>query len=271
MSDLPQIPELKLERKKSAMLATFNRPAERNALNGAMIDGLFSLCGRLKSDDDVRALVLRGAGGTFCAGGDVKDFGRQLMTPDAGPNTTDPLIAVNRRFGDLLLALDALPQVVVSIVEGAAFAGGLGFVAVSDVAIAASDAKFSLSEVTLGLVPAQIAPFLVRKIGSFAVRRLALTGLRFDAQAAKEQGLVNETVEPGAIDAALLKTLNEIGRCEPEAVAATKHLLRRAAPIDEALLDAAAAEFARCLRGAGRKGAAAFAARTATPWLETFE
>jgi isohexenylglutaconyl-CoA hydratase len=268
---MPQIPELQIKRRKPVVFATFNRPAEKNALNGAIIDGLFVLAAHLREDPQARALVLRGAGGTFCAGGDLKDFGRQLMTPDPADGDRDLLIAANRRFGDLLLALDALPQVLISVVEGAAFAGGLGFVAVSDVAIAATDAKFAVSEVTLGLAPAQIAPFLVRKIGLFEARRLALTGKRFDATAAREIGLVSEVVDAGRLDAALLETLNAIGRCEPQAIAATKSLLRRSSPLDERLLDEAAAEFARCLRGAGRVGAASFAAKKPPPWVETYE
>ncbi|NWG71040.1 MAG: enoyl-CoA hydratase/isomerase family protein [Parvularculaceae bacterium] len=268
MTVLEPAPDLTIDRRQSVVRAQFNRPNQKNALNAAIIDGLFDLCASLREDRQARALVLRGAGGTFCAGGDVKDFGRQLMTPDPEPGAVDPLIAINRRFGDLLLELDALPQVVVSVVEGAAFAGGLGFVAVSDIAIAASDARFSISEATLGLVPAQIAPFLVRKIGLFNARRLALTGLRFDGAAARDFGLVSDCVAPGEVDEALAAVLGDVLRCEPEAVAATKAILRRAAPIDPAILDDAASAFARGLRKAGRVGAAAFASKAPPPWVE---
>jgi isohexenylglutaconyl-CoA hydratase len=267
MPHLPTIPELLVERRDFVVTATINRPEHKNALNGAVIEGLAAACGHLVEARDVRALVLRGAGGTFCAGGDIKDFGRQLMTAEPAAGEADPLVAMNRRFGSLLEALDALPQVVVTVVEGAAFAGALGLIAVSDVALAASDARFSISETTLGLVPAQIAPFLARKMGS-AARRLALTATRFDAAVARDAGLVSDIAAPADLDAYLLRILTDIGRCEPKALAATKAILRHAAPIEPALLDEAAEAFAASLRGAGREGAAAFAAKASPPWVK---
>ncbi len=261
--------DLLIERRKSVVIATLNRPQAKNALNAEILDGLFALADLLAIDASARALVLRGAGGTFCAGGDIKEFASQMMAADPLPGERDPVEISNRRFGDLLLKLDALPQVVVSVVEGAAFGGAMGFIAVSDVAIAAPDARFSLSETTLGLVPAQIGPFVVRKIGLFNSRRLALTGARFGAEEALRTGFVDEVHVN--IDAALIETLNAIGRCEPAANAATKRVFNNAArSVDPRELDAAAKEFARCLRGAGRRGAAAFASRQSPDWAETF-
>lgn len=260
-----------IEQRQSTLIATFNRPQARNALNAVIIDGLFALCSRLREDASVRVLVLRGAGGTFCAGGDIREFAAQLIAPEPSPGAADPVAIANRRFGALLLALDALPQVVVSVVEGAAFGGAMGFIAVSDVAIAARDAKFSLSEATLGLPPAQIGPFVVRKIGLFNARRFALTGARFGALDAQQAGLVDRVAPPAEIDEALASALNDIGRCEPAAIAATKRILANAGlGVAPETLDAAAAEFARCLRGAGRTGAAAFAEKRPPPWVETY-
>lgn len=261
--------DLLIDRRKSAVFATFNRPQAKNALNAAIVDGLFALCEELSTEGSARALVLRGVGGTFCAGGDIKEFAGQMMAPDPAPGTRDPVEISNRRFGDLLLKLDALPLAVVSVVEGAAFGGAMGFIAVSDVAIAAPDATFSLSETTLGLVPAQIGPFLVRKIGLFGARRLALTGQRFGAEEALRAGFIDQvSADAGA---ALTAALNAIGRCEPAANAATKRVFNAAArSVDPAELDLAAREFARCLRGAGRRGAAAFASKQTPDWVETF-
>lgn len=268
---LPAVEDMLLERRQSALVATFNRPAAKNALNAAIIDGLFAICAYANDvKNSVRALVLRGAGGAFCAGGDIKDFAAQLMAPAPAAGEPDPVILANRRFGDLLLALDALPLPVVSVIEGPAFGGAMGFVAVSDVAIAASDAKFSLSETTLGLPPAQIGPFVVRKIGLFNARRLALTGARFGADEAFRVGFVSAVASPIEIEIRLAATLSEIGRCEPVANAATKRIFNRAAgAVRTADLEAAAEEFARCLRGAGRDGAAAFAQKKSPPWVET--
>lgn len=261
--------DLLIERRQSAVFATFNRPQARNALNAAIVEGLVSLCDELAMDASARALVLRGAGGAFCAGGDIKEFAGQMMAPDPAPGTRDPVEISNRRFGDLLLKLDALPLAVVSVVEGAAFGGAMGFVAVSDVAVAAPDAKFSLSETTLGLVPAQIGPFVVRKIGLFNARRLALTGQRFGAEDALRAGLVDQV--SADVGGALNDALNAIGRCEPAANAATKRVFNAAARgVDPKELDFAAREFARCLRGAGRRGAAAFAQKQTPDWVESW-
>ncbi len=271
MAELPTLTDMLLEQRQSALFATFNRPQSKNALNGAIVDSLFLLCDALKNNGAVRALVLRGAGGTFCAGGDIKDFAMQMAAPDPAPSEPDPVEKGNRRFGELLLKLDALPQVVVSVIEGAAFGGAMGFIAVSDVAIAASDAKFSLSETTLGLPPAQIGPFAVRKIGLFNARRLALTGARFGAEEGLRAGLIDKIVAPPDIEKALATTLSDIGRCEPTAIAATKRLFNRAArAVDPAELDDAAKDFARCLRAAGRQGAAAFARKEKPGWVEEY-
>ena len=148
----------------------------------------------------------------------------------------------------------------------------MGFLAVSDIVIAAPDAKFSLSETTLGLPPAQIGPFLVRKIGLFNTRALAVTGQRFGAEEALRAGLVARLASPAGVERALADALNDIGRCEPAALAATKRILNTAArSVDTAELEAAAKEFTRCLRSAGRKGAAAFAQKQWPDWVETFE
>lgn len=267
----PVLTDILIEHRQSTLIAALNRPHAMNALNAAMVEGLISLCGWLRESLDVRALVLRGAGGTFCAGGDIKEFAAHMMAGEPAPGEDDLVEKANRRFGDLLLALDALPQIVVSLIEGAAFGGAMGFIAVSDVAIAAEGAKFSLSETTLGLPPAQIGPFVVRKIGLFNARRLALTGARFGADEALRAGLVDRIAAPSEIEAALAATLDEIGRCEPAANAATKRIFNRAArPVDPAELDAAAAEFAKCLRGAGRAGAAAFAQKQPPGWVEHY-
>ncbi len=269
---LPALSDVLVEQRQSTLIATLNRPQVKNALNTAIIDSLFALCEWLRDKNDIRAFVLRCAAGTFCAGGDIKEFASQLTAPEPALGADDPVEKGNRRFGDLLLALDALPQVVVSVVEGAAFGGAMGVIAISDVAIAASDARFSLSEATLGLPPAQIGPFVVRKIGLFHARRLALTGARFGAEEGLRAGFIDKIVAATEIENALAATLSEIGRCEPVAIAATKRIFNRAGgAIDPAELDAAAKDFARCLRGAGRQGAAAFAQKQPPPWVETYE
>ncbi len=272
MTALPNLTDIVLEQRQSTLIATLNRPNTRNALTAAMVEGLAALCDWLAANREIRVFVLRGAGGCFCAGGDIKEFGDQLMLPEPPPDAVDPVAKGNRVFGDLLLKLDAVPQVFITLVEGAAFGGANGLISVADISIADAATKFSLSETALGVVPAQIGPFVLRKIGLFGARRLALTGAHFSAVEALRLGLVDKVVTGDALDAALLDSLNAVGRCEPEANAATKRVFNAAGPrIDPAVLDMAANEFAACLRGRGKDGAMAFAAKKAPDWVEIYE
>src|SRR4029079_5328179 len=126
---------------------------------------------------DVRVMVLRGTGGHFCAGGDIKDMAKARMsTLKAGE--PDPVGAVKRAFGRAITKVDRAPQAVVAVLEGAVLGGGFGLACVADVAIAHAGANFGLPETSLGLPPAQIAPFLVRRLGLSQARRLAVTGAR---------------------------------------------------------------------------------------------
>jgi len=265
--------EIRIEQRGSALFATLNRPQARNALTADMVRALSALCDALKGRRDIRAVVLRGAGGAFCAGGDVKEFARQLLAPPPEPGAVDPIAVANRTFGDLLLKMDGLDQALIVVVEGAAFGGANGFMAVGDIVLCEAGARLSLSETTLGVAPAQIAPFLARRIGAFATRRLALSGAHFGAEEALRVGLCDRVlVGAEALDEALREALNLVGRCEAEANAATKRIISACGPaVDPAALDAAADAFARCLRGAGREGAMAFAAKAPPPWVETFE
>ena len=147
--------------------------------------------------------------------------------------------------------------------------GGLGLVAVSDVALATDDCRFGMPETRLGLLPAQIAPFVVRRVGLTRARRLALTGSSIDGRAAREIGLVHESYAGAeALEAAAEKIIGQIERCAPEALAATKKLLHAVSGTDhEVLLDRAAHEFARLARSEeAREGLAAFMEKRAPSW-----
>ena len=271
MNDLPKLTDVLLERRQSALVVTLNRPHAKNAISAAILESLSQLADWLRERRDIRALVLRGAGGAFCAGGDIREFGAQIMIPDPVDGEADPVATNNRAFGELLLKMDALPQVLIAVVEGPCFGGASGFVSVADVVIAEEHARFSLAETTLGVPPAQIGPFLVRRTGLSIARRLALTGAHFGASEALRCGLIDKIVTGASgIESALLEVLNAVGRCEPNANAETKASLNKSAAIDANLLDDAAQIFANCLRNKGRDGAAAFAAKQAPPWVETF-
>ena len=251
---------------------TLDDAPTRNALSPEMVEELRAAVEAAAADATLRALVLRGANGFFCAGGSMGNFHKsQQSAATAGED--DPIAANNRRFGDFMLTLARLPKVLVVVVEGAAMGGGFGLACAADIVLARRDTKFALSETTLGLVPAQIAPFVVARIGQASARRLALSGERIDGAEAQRIGLVDFVAEDAtALDARLLAVLRGIARCAPGANAATKALLQECAEVDLApILDRAAQAFARQMRSEGAEGVAAFGDKRDAAWVEKIE
>ena len=165
---------------------TLNRPEVRNAMNQQMIAELRRVFTELHEARQIRAVILRGADGIFCAGGDLKEMQAAYAHHEA---ETDQK---TRDFDILLRTVNSAPQVVITQVEGVAMGGGFGLVCVSDIAIAAEDTTFGLPEVRLGIVPALISPYVIQRIGLTNARRLMLTGARFDGIEAAHYGLVHE-------------------------------------------------------------------------------
>ena len=157
---LPETTALTLSRESGVLHITLNRPEARNAMSLAMVNELMDVFDWLENNAggaEVRALVLRGADGHFCAGGDIKDMaGARQQAAEGDP---EAFLRLNRRFGEMISTANRLPQVLITVLEGAVMGGGFGLACVSDVAIAAGDAKFGLPETGLGVIPAQIAPF----------------------------------------------------------------------------------------------------------------
>jgi isohexenylglutaconyl-CoA hydratase len=269
---LPHCDTLLLRREGTRLHVTLNRPETKNALSGEVVQELQRVVEFLENAIEVGTVVLRGAGATFCAGGDNNGFMAQLNTPVPRPGEKDPVAVQNRRFGAFLQRFDALPQTIVTVIEGAAFGGGLGLAAVGDIAICRADARLAMSETGLGIVPAQIAPFVAARVGVPEARRLALSGERFDGREAWRIGLVHHLCEDAAaLEATLSRVLGAIGRCAPGANAATKRLLltSRTTALDT-LLDQAADAFAAALRGAeGREGVTAFIEKRPASWVDT--
>jgi isohexenylglutaconyl-CoA hydratase len=246
---------------------TLNRPDARNALSQTMVRELTETFEEAREDAGIRAVVLSGAGGSFCAGGDLKGMEERRETSPEGT------AASNRRFGALLELADALPKAVIALIDGAAMGGGVGLVAIADWAIAERRAQIGTPEVTVGLVPAQIAPFVARRIGEAQARRLASFGLRLDAEAALRVGLVHELADgPEDLAARGVAAVNQVLRCAPAAVAETKALVRRAAsaPLGPTL-DAASHLFAAALAGEAREGIRAFVEKRKPAWAARIE
>lgn len=259
---------LRIETRGAFVCATLDAPATRNALSDAMVAGLGDALALAESQPAVRALVIRGAGGTFCAGGDFSGF-RALMAEPVPTGGIDPIVAFNRGFGALLERIHASPIATIAVVEGAAMGGGCGLAAACDFVLAAGNAQFGMPEVTLGLPPAQIAPFIAARLGHGAALRLLLTGRRIAAVQALACGLADEVLDGTALDERLTALLTELGRAEPAALRAAKAILQhRATEPLGATLDFAAHAFAAALRsGAAAHGLAAMAAKRPAAWV----
>lgn len=263
---MPEFDTLLVERRGGSLHVTLNRPELRNAMSLAMVDELLVVLDVAQASGN-RAIVLRGAGGNFCSGGDIKDMGAAQAQPASLGE--DPVARVNARFGQLCVAYAATGLPVVAVLEGAVMGGGFGLACVADVVIAEEGAKFRLPETGLGLVPAQIAPFLVERLGYSEARRLAVTGGAIDAQDAQRLGLVHYVCSgEGALETALETSLAQIRKGAPKAIAATKRLIRRARLEDAtALVDDAAANFAEAARSdEGTEGLTAFLEKRPAKW-----
>lgn len=270
MSRLPPVEHLQLQQEGWRLHVTLNRPYVRNAMSFAMVEELMAVFDAVRTRRDIRALILRGAGGNFCAGGDIKDMAA-ARAAEVGPDGRDPLAAGNRLFGAMLSEANALPQALIVIVEGVALGGGFGLTCVSDLAIAHQDAIFRLPETGLGVPPAQIAPFIVQRLGLTQARRLAVTGGAITAAQARALGIVHELcTDNAAIDELLERSLDQIHRCAPEALALTKRLMLAAQAVDfEPLLDRGAHDFAAAIRGPeGVEGTLAFMQKRPPKWVE---
>ncbi len=253
-----------------------NRPEARNAMSLQMVAELQQVLRAAEATEGtsgaVRVVVLRGEGGHFCAGADLKDMaGARMRAMQRAEGAPDPIAEVNAAFGHLCAAYANTPLAVVAVLEGTVMGGGFGLACVADVAIASDTAAFRLPETSLGVVPAQIAPFLVERLGYSQAKRLAVTGGRLNAAGALAVGLVHAVTTPEGLAAALDTTLADILACAPGALAATKALMRKARFTAAAdLVTEAAAIFSHAAQGPeGQEGMTAFIQKRKPNWTLT--
>ncbi|MEO0604135.1 MAG: enoyl-CoA hydratase-related protein [Myxococcota bacterium] len=244
-----------------------DRPEVRNAMSRAMVDELRAGLAAAVADDAVRVVVVRGNGGHFCAGGDIQDMARvhQIAVEDGAP---DPVVELNASFGHMTRAFLEAPKPVVAVCEGVVMGGGFGLACAADVTLASPTVDLRLPETGLGVVPAQIAPVLLRRMTVAEANRLALTGARIDAKRALASGIVHEVDED--VDALLARTVSRLIRGAPGALAATKVLFNRLAPPpDEAMIQLAAEVFAKATRSPeATEGTTAFLQKRKPSWAE---
>ncbi|MDD7970125.1 crotonase/enoyl-CoA hydratase family protein [Roseinatronobacter alkalisoli] len=200
---------------------TLARPEKHNALSAQMIAELTAAAGQLAADDTVRVVVLTGAGKSFCAGGDL-GWMREQMHADSATRMREA-----RKLADMLGALDRLPKPLIGRVQGQAFGGGVGLMAVCDVTIGVQGAEFGLTETRLGLIPATIGPYVLARMGQAMARRVFMSARIFDAEEAVTLGLLSRAVAPELLDGAVQAEVTPYLACAPGAVARAKALAQR--------------------------------------------
>src|SRR5256885_2266860 len=250
---------LLVEESGGLLSVTLNRPEVHNAFNDELIAEAIDLFGGA-AVRDVRAVVLGGSGPNFCAGADLNWMSRMVHY------TRDENVRDSAQLAKMYVLINECPLPVVGRIQGAAIGGGVGLVAVCDIAVAARDAKFGLSEVKLGILPAVISPYVIGKIGETHARALFLTGERFDAERAQRIGLVHRIADD--VDAAVAETITALKSSGPEAVRECKKLIAHVASHE--LIDAIPytieAIAARRVSSEGQSGMAAFLKKEKAPW-----
>jgi len=203
---------------------TLNRPEKHNSLSAKMIAELTEAAARLGADTSVRAVVLTGAGTSFCAGGDL-GWMREQFEADR-----ETRMAEARKLAAMLKALNELPRPLIGRVQGQAFGGGIGMMSVCDTVVAVEGAKFGLTEVRLGLIPATISPYVLARMGEGKARRVFMSARIFGAEEAKDLDLVAKVVPEDGLDDAIERELKPYLAAAPAAVAASKALARALGP-----------------------------------------
>jgi len=199
-----------------------NRPEVHNAFNSQMIAELDDALEKVMENKSLRVVVLTGQGKSFCAGADI-NWMREIIHYSYEQNLEESL-----HLAELLHKIYIFPKATVAIVNGTAIGGGTGFLSACDIAVASEEAKFGLSEVKIGLVPAAISPYVIRRIGESKAREYFLTGKRISARKALEIGLLNEVVPPEKLQEKEEEITRLLLSSGPEAIAACKELITRA-------------------------------------------
>ena len=245
------------------VFVTINRPAKKNAFDAATIAALHEAFETLHGADRVRAVFIRGAGGTFSAGADL-NWMRDAAGWSESDNRDDAM-----GLAKMLKALHDIPALTVAVVEGNAMGGGAGIVAACDMAVAVEGARFAFSEVKLGLIPATIAPYVIKAVGARRARQLFLTANAFDADYAAHAGLIDLVLPEGSVDEFISMLSDSLTNNAPGAMGEAKRLVNDIAhhKIDNGLMDETAKRIARArVSEEGREGVAAFLEKRAPNW-----
>ena len=263
---------LRVNRVQDVLFVTLNCPDTRNALSPEVTAELYQVSTLAQTDTALRAIVLRGSQGFFCAGGNIGSFQSRLDAHQKAEPAQDPIAARNREFGRFLELWSALPVPIIAAVEGAAMGGGMGLAATCDICIAGDKAMFATSEVRLGLAPSTISPYVIRAIGERQAQRYFLTAERISAAKAAQIGLVHEVVDMDDLDAKVAEIVAALLLGGPVAQQASKELIALVAKRDNTpeLRSETAAHIASLRAGQeAKEGLSAFLEKRAAAWCNT--
>jgi len=241
---------------------TFNRPDVHNAFNDQMIHELSDVFDDIAPRKDVRVVIVTGKGKSFCAGADL-NWMRRVKDYTYGANLKESL-----ELADMLYKIYSSPKATIARVNGAAIGGGTGLVAVCDIAIASATAKLSFSEVKIGLIPACISPYVMKKCGEGKCREFFLTGERLTAQRAYDAGLINAVTSPDELDKTVTELVQRLLSSGPEAITKCKELLRNVAemPFEKSISYTAEVIAQLRISDEGQEGMAAFFDKRKPEW-----
>jgi methylglutaconyl-CoA hydratase len=242
---------------------TLDRPEVRNALSSELMEAIGEGIGNFENDEHARAIVIAGAGPSFCAGADLRSM-RTSREKSGDDNRSDA-----HRMGGLFHRIASCRKPVLARVHGPAIGGGVGLMAACDIVIAAESTRFQFSEVRLGIVPAVISPFCIRRLGEVKAMRLFLTGEPIDATTALDFGLVDIVVADASIDEAVEKVCADLGKAGPQALIAAKELVRNVVHLEgDAALDYTAEMIARLrVSDEAVEGMTAFLEKRPAAWV----
>ncbi len=256
---------LVLERAQTGVTTLrLNRPDVHNVMNLGMIRELRAALEAIRADADTRVLILTGTGRSFCAGGDLS-WMRQIAGQQRAQRVEE-----SGELASMLADLNALPCPVIARINGSVFGGGMGLVSCADIAVAVAHARFALTEVRLGLIPATISPYVVQRIGEPAARRWMLNGSRFGSEEAYRIGLIAEAVPEEELEAVVMTHVDAFLQCAPGAVAACKGLIRFVTTHDAETNRQRTPEFLADTWESveAKAGIAAFLDKTEPPWRQ---
>ena len=262
MKNFPKTDGLLIEYSNGWVTIWFNQIKNRNAITNNIVDELFSVFNFLKDDREVRGITLRGKGGIFCAGIDLKSLKKMA---DTSRNAKSLAFEMSVKIGELFKIINNAPQIVVAVTEGAAIAGGFGIACSADLILTMPETKFSLTETRIGLTPAQISPYVINRLGYSLARKMMLLGARIDGREAMKIGIADYIANDSNLEEILDSIKEQVFKCSPNAIAITKSILTGNKYIDP---QKAASLFSDCVvSDEGQEGINSFFEKRKPFWI----